>query len=130
MDDYEKYLHYSLRFLSYRQRSEKEMRDKLAEKEAALEVIERVMAFLISHKFLNDEEFSLSWVRSRTNFRPKSKMVIKMELQKKGIAPEIIEQALQGNEDEGGMNDMEQAMKLVKKRIPRYKEMEKREINE
>src|SRR5581483_279024 len=115
MENYEKYLNYIIRFLSYRQRSEKEIRDKLTERKATPEITEQVVSFLKDHKFLNDEEFARSWVRSRQSFRPKSKKAVKLELLKKGIDPLVAEEALEGNGDDEGINDKEQALKLIQK---------------
>jgi regulatory protein len=128
MEDYDKYLKFILNFLSYRQRSEKEIRDKLTEREASPEITSQIITFLQQHKLLDDKEFARSWVRSRQSFRPKSKRAIKMELLKKGIAPETAEEALEGNEDEEGINDTEQALKLIQKRIIRYKGLPKPEL--
>lgn len=128
MEDYEKYLHFIFRFLSYRQRSEKEVRDKLKERKAAPEIIEQIVLFLKEQKFIDDGEFARSWIRSRKNFRIKSKKAIKMELLKKGIDTEIVEGALQGDDDVEGINDKEQAIKLVKKRVLRYKGLPREEI--
>ncbi len=120
MDLYDKYLNNTLRFLSYRGRSEKEISDYLQKKNAPPEIIEKIIAYCKNYNFLNDEKFAKDWVRSRTTYRLKSKWIIKMELQKKGIDPEIIEKILnvKGNE---GIIDSQQVKKLIEKRLPRYK---------
>jgi len=119
MDLYDKYLNNTLRFLSYRGRSEKEIRDYLQKKNAPPEIIEKIITYCKEYNFLNDEKFARDWVRSRTTYRLKSKMIIKMELQKKGIDPEIIEKTLnvKGNEE---ISDAQQVKKLLEKRLSRY----------
>lgn len=122
MDLYDKYLNNTLRFLSYRGRSEKEIRDYLQKKNASPEIIEKIITYCKEYNFLNDEKFAKDWVRSRTTYRLKSKWIIKMELQKKGIDPEIIEKTLnvKGNEE---ISDTQQVKKLLEKRLSRYKDL-------
>lgn len=128
MDDYEKYLNLAVRFLSYRPRSEKEMKDYFKKKNAPVEITDQVMAFLKEKKFVNDEEFAKLWVSQRKTLRVKSKHMIKMELLQKGIDAEIIEQVLAGDEEEEGVNDVEQARKLVRNRLQRYKGLTRQEL--
>lgn len=122
MDLYDKYLNNTLRFLSYRGRSEKEIRDYLQKKNAPREIIEKIITYCKEYNFLNDEKFARDWVRSRTTYRLKSKWIIKMELQKKGIDQEIIEKTLnaKGNEE---ISDTQQVKKLLEKRLSRYKDL-------
>lgn len=132
MDDFEKYLNSALRFLSFRPRSEKEIRDKLIGKKAPQEIIERVITSLKDHKFLNDEDFARWFIEQRLRFRPKGLRIIKLELKQKGIDSEIIESAISNlsTDDEGGVpsNDLESAKKLVEKKISKYIGLEKQVI--
>jgi regulatory protein len=120
MDFYDKYLNNTLNFLSFRSRSEKEIRDYLQKKNASTEIIEKIITFCREHNFLNDEQFAKEWAHSRSTYRLKSKRIIKMELRNKGIDPEIIEKALNKNEDDE-LGDSQQIKKLIEKRFPRYK---------
>ena len=160
MQDFEKFYNIALRFLSYRPRSEKEVRDKLVEfarkrnkKVATTEtqnenetqnfsaskklsdsvvagetsIVDRVINKLKEQKFLNDEEFVKWWIESRLRFKPRSLRLIKLELKQKGISDEIIESGI-GNQELGIENDLEQAKKLVEKRIGRVKNLSNKEI--
>lgn len=92
-DDLKKCLDKAYRFLSYRPRSEKEMKDKLLEKyqePTALKAINK----LKEYNLVNDNDFALAWVRSRQ--KQKGKKVIQLELTKKGIAKEVAAEALKG----------------------------------
>ncbi len=130
----DKFYNYSLRFLSYRPRSEKEVRDKLKSKKVEPFIIEKIIAKLIDKKFINDEEFAKGWIESRLRFKPRSLRLIKMELKQKGISKEIIEKM---TNDEGfpltgtGMiKDLDSARKLVEKRIERLKGLDRQKIYE
>lgn len=124
--DINQYLNTTLRFLSFRGRSEKEIRDYLQKKKALPEIIEKIIVYCKDHNFLNDERFAQDWIRSRSAYRLKSKRIIKIELLKKGIDPQIIERTL--NQGHGQINDLEQAKKLVGKKIKRFKDLPKNVI--
>ena len=123
MDELDKFYNSSLRFLSYRPRSEKEVRDKLKSKKASPEIIEKTIAKLKEKKFINDEEFAKWWIESRLMLKPRSLRLIKMELKQKGIPDETI-----SNFKFLISNDLEQTKKLVEKRIKRFKGLPKQEI--
>ena len=132
MDEFEKYLNQSLRFLSFRPRSEKEVIEKLREKKAPQEVIDRIVIQLKDHKFLNDADFAGWFIDQRLRFKPKSLGIIKLELKQKGIAPDTIEQVISNlseeTENDSPKNDLESAKKLVEKRLIRYKGLNRQEI--
>jgi regulatory protein len=122
MDDFEKFYKAAIRYLSFRSRSEKEMRDYLKRKTENLkpkideDIAERIVQSLKGDKFLNDEEFAKMWIRERTLIKPKAVRVIKIELKQKGISDEIIDFVM--TNDEGLMiNDLESAMKLAEKKL-------------
>ena len=91
----------SLRFLSYRPRSEKEVVDyligKISQKEnikysQAKEspLIKQVVLKLKKYKYLDDFEFANWLVRSRIRSKPQGLSLVKFDLEKKGIDDEII----------------------------------------
>lgn len=127
MGDFEKFYNSTLRFLSYRPRSEKELRDKLKSKKASSEIVEKVIAKLKEQKFINDEEFARWWIESRTRFKPRSLRLIKLELRQKGISQDTTEKVI--NDLRFTINDdLEQAKELIKKRIERFRNLSKQEI--
>ena len=117
----------ALRFLSYRTRSEKEVRDKLKTKLAEPEVIEKVISKLKEKRFINDEEFARQWIENRNRFKPRSLRLIKLELKQKGISEEIVEKII-FNDEFLISNDLEQAKRLVEKKIGKFKGLPKQEI--
>ncbi len=119
----QEYLRKSYRYLSYRERSEKEIRDYLSQSFAPQEIIQEIVAKLTEQKFLNDTDFARSWVRQRKLVRPKSIRVIKMELKQKGISDEIIEETVQE-----GMDDFALAWGLTQKKIRVYESLSKEEL--
>lgn len=122
----EKYLARVLRYLSYRPRSEKEIRDFLAKKKLDVALQQKILTILKEQKLVDDEEFAKWWVEQRTVFRPKGVRLIKLELRQKGISQEIIESQI-SNIQFPISNERERARKLVEKRITRYKGLPKQE---
>ena len=127
MGDFEKFYNSALRFLSFRPRSEKELRTNLKGKHATNEIIEKIIIKLKEKRFINDEEFAKGWIESRLRFKPRSLRLIKLELRQKGIADEIIESGIM-NQELGTDSDLEQAKKLVEKRIKRVGHLPKQEV--
>jgi regulatory protein len=126
-NDFEINLNKSLHFLSFRPRSEKEVRDHLKLKTKNLKhklddkTVDLIIDKLKEHKFLDDEEFAKWWIEQRTKYRPRALRVIKMELKQKGIPDELIQ-------DSGSkIHDEEMASKLAEKRISKYKNLTKQE---
>ncbi|WP_163100648.1 recombination regulator RecX [Peribacillus alkalitolerans] len=85
----------AVHYLSIRMRSEQEIRHYLREKEAESHVIQEVIHKLAGQGYLNDLEFALAYVRTQINTTKKGPVVIKNELQEKGIKGEMLEQALE-----------------------------------
>lgn len=120
MENFERFYNFALRFLSYRPRSEQEIRNKLKEKRAESEIIEKIVAKLKKYNFINDLEFAKKWAEERMQFKPRSWRLIKIELRHKGISEEIIESIIHDSQFMI-QSDLEQAKKLVEKRITRFR---------
>ena len=116
-------LNRTLHFLSFRPRSEKEIKDYLEKKKVSSVTASKIMDKLKEHKFLNDEEFARWFIEQRTKNNPRSLRIINFELKQKGIANEIIENSMPTIK-----SDAEMAAELVEKRITRYKNLPKEEI--
>jgi regulatory protein len=126
MDDFEKFYKASVRFLSFRPRSEKELRDYLVKKKCDDVISKRIIDSLTRDKFLNDEEFTRWWVEQRTILKPKAVRVIKYELKQKGINKDLIDSFFES--DENSNSDFETALKLAEKKMPRYARFDDRKV--
>jgi regulatory protein len=99
-------------YLSYRPRSEGEIRQWLHRRHFANEVAEKTIVKLSEQNLSDDSAFAQFWTGNRLSFRPKSKNLIKKELRDKKVAAEIIEQVTKDIDDEAI------AYKLASSRIP------------
>lgn len=126
MDDFEKFYNRTLRFLSYRPRSEKEIKDFLKKKKVSEATSKKIIQKLKELNLVNDKEFAKWWVEQRTHFRPRGIRVIKMELRQKGIEQDLIEKII--SNDQFLISNKEAARKLVEKRVERLRGLPKEEI--
>ncbi len=96
-------LNIAYRFLSYRPRSESEMKDRLRRRGYEDSKIEIIINKLKEQNLLDDTAFAQFWKENRETFRPRSKRLTGLELKKKGVADEIIKEVT------GDSNDMQSA---------------------
>lgn len=106
----------ALRFLSYRQRSEKEIIDKLKEKGFQEKIIENTLIYLREYKLVDDLEFAKAFMNDKIYLNKFGPERIKHELFKKGISQEIIQEVLDEDEDE-----YHRGLELAKKKLPSYR---------
>lgn len=81
-------------FLGYRDRSEKELRDKLRSKEYGEGVINEVMQRLESCGYVDDRDFAREVLASQ-QIKGKGRRAAQVKLRQLGVADEIVEEALQ-----------------------------------
>ena len=117
-DARERAVQQALLFLSYRARSESEIRQNLRKHEMPEEVIEETLARLRQDGLANDGQFAQAWVENRSTFRPRSRRMLAMELRQKGLNDEAVSSALEDVDDEP------LAYEAAKKRAPRLKALE------
>jgi len=92
-------LNAALRLLSYRPRSEAEIRTRLSRRFDS-ETIEGVILQLRAGQKIDDIAFATFWREERESFSPRGKRLIRVELRHKGIDPEVIDEVLDGIDDE------------------------------
>lgn len=122
MDEFEKNYNRALRFLSFRPRSEKEIKDYLTRKKVSSDIQQKIIKKLKEYKFLDDKQFASWWIEQRTKLKPKAWRVIKSELKQKGINVENLELKMP--------SDFEMAFALAQKRLKKYKNLPKQEFFE
>lgn len=126
-DDLEKLYNKTLHFLSFRPRSEKEIKDYLSKKtKKALpaarqgKIKNQVLFKLKEQNLVNDEEFVDWWIDQRMSLKPKGKIVLKKELLQKGVDLELVEGKLSTISNQQ-LTIL--ARKLVDKKLKLYKNL-------
>jgi len=84
----------AVRFLSFRPRSEAEVRSRLKRSSTDSAVIEVVIERLRAESYLDDAEFARFWVEGRQRFSPRSVSVLRQELRRKGLDDSMIAPAV------------------------------------
>ena len=92
-------LNVAYRFLSYRPRSEAEMKERLHRRGFEDSKIEIVINKLKEQNLLDDTAFAQFWKENRDMFRPRSQRLTRLELKKKGVADEIIKAVTDDSDD-------------------------------
>ncbi|MFP7299722.1 recombination regulator RecX [Neobacillus niacini] len=111
-DDIRKAYNLAVNYLARRMRSEKEIRDYLVKKEVEEPAINEVLHKLAAQRYINDEEYAFSYVRTQINTTDKGPDLVRMELKERGISESIIKQSLaQYSNDE----QIEKAIKITEK---------------
>ncbi len=99
-DGFHKAYEQTLRFLSYRPRSQMEVRRYLRDKKVPPPVEDRVVERLAGAGLLDDLAFARFWVENRESFKPRSLSMLRYELRNKGLSEEIITLALSDLDEE------------------------------
>ena len=106
----------ALVFLSYRPRSEKEVRDRLRRGGYEQDAIEHAISRLHEWRYLDDADFARRWVENRTAHRPRGKRLLQQELRHKGIDGETARDAI----DDAELDETGAAEALARRRLPSY----------
>jgi regulatory protein len=121
-EDVEIALQRALNFLSYRPRSEKEVRQNLKKHKHTQAVIDEIVERLVRGRLVNDENFAGLWVENRSEFRPRGSRMLRAELRQKGISDQVIEETL------SDLDEPSLALKAARKKSRRFRELEKDEF--
>lgn len=83
-----------MQFCAYRDRSQKEVQEKLREMRMIPEACEQITIQLMREDFLNEERFARSFVRGKFRIKKWGRVKIKQELKQRDISEPLIKIAL------------------------------------
>ncbi len=102
------------RYIGFKMRTEKEVRDKLKEEGYNDDIIEKVISSLLKYKYIDDSAYSKMYISDCIRLKKWGPQRIKMELYKKGVSQNIIDSAI----EESDLDDRESIIEsLLEKRI-------------
>lgn len=84
-------------------------------------LVEPVLARLIERGYVDDERFARLWVENRSVRKGVSQKKLRLELQAKGVAQDIIENCL----SEGVRNEQEELAKVIARKAKKYPDEQK-----
>jgi regulatory protein len=90
----------AVHYLSYRPRSEPELRERLHRRGFDGDSVETVITRLKKQGLVDDIAFAQFWRDNREAFSPRSQWLTKLELRRKGVANDIIDQVVDTIDDE------------------------------
>ena len=99
VDRYQRCLNAAIRFLAYRPRSEAETRERLKKHGYSSDVTERALTRLKEQGLVDDTAFARFWKDNRESFSPRSRRLTRLELRKKGLDTDVIEQVVSEVDD-------------------------------
>ena len=99
-DSFQRCLNTTVHYLSYRPRSEAELRKRLNQRGFDRGNIEAVITELKEQGLVDDVAFAQFWKDNRESFSPRSQWLTKLELKRKGITSDIIDQAVDTIDDD------------------------------
>jgi regulatory protein len=82
------------RYLAYRSRTVRELRDRLQRRGYTVEVIDRVLRDLEAEGYVDDHKFALNWARYRLQNKPMGRRRLAWELQQRGVSLEFVEEVV------------------------------------
>ena len=132
-NEFQKLLDKVYRILSLRPRSEKEIEDYLKKKiwkfredqsKTKDKMIGEIISVLKEQKLIDDLAFAAWWVEQRAAFRPRGKMALRMELRRKGVDQEFIDEAIKK------VDELSLAKKAAQKKLKAFKKLDPHEFRE
>lgn len=116
----------ALQYLSYKDRTKREVIRKLKEKGFTKEVTKKTVIALMNYGYINDLEFSKKFVKQRVNVKGYGKYKVVRELKEKGVSDEIIETVTENIDND----ELETALRIAIKKarnldLNEYKDKQK-----
>ena len=99
-DCFHRCLNTAANYLGYRPRSEFELRERLQRRGFDGDSVDAVLAKLKEQGVVDDMAFAQFWRDNRQSFSPRSQWLTKLELRRKGVAADIIDQVVDAVDDE------------------------------
>lgn len=87
-------------YLSYKQRSRKEVEKKLKQKKVSDDTIAKVIELLEKQKYLDDKTYAKNYLEDKLNSKPIGKRLAKLKLCEKGIDKATVDKTIDDNYSE------------------------------
>lgn len=112
-------------YISYKPRSEYQVRQKLADKNYPDDVIESAIKFLYEFDYLDDTKFAKMFAEQYLAKKPSGKSKLRSELNNKGIDEGIINQIVRDSYENNDVNELIRQAAKKKLRQVSYKPIDK-----
>lgn len=120
VDEISRATNQAVRLLAHRPRARRELQTRLRRNGFSDQAISAALNRMEELGYINDQQFATYWVENRAEHRPRGRRLIAQELRAKGVAPDVIEQAV----DEAEIDEYGQALELARQRSGRMQGLE------
>ncbi len=114
------------KYCAYQERCVKDVRAKLKSFDISQEDRDKILDYLLDNRFVDDERFAKSFVRGKINQCGWGLNKIRFHLMHKGIAKDIIDEALQQTDDEVYRQRLIDILKTKSKTVKAENDFEKK----
>lgn len=114
------------KYCAYQERCVKDVRDKLKTFDIPQEDRDKILDYLLDNRFVNDKRFAKSFVRGKINQSGWGLNKIRFHLMQKGIAKEIIDDALAQTDEEAYRQRLIDILKAKSKTVKAENDFEKK----
>ena len=114
------------KYCAYQERCVKDVRDKLKTFDIPQAEKDKIFDYLLDNRFVNDERFAKSFVRGKINQSGWGFNKIRFHLVQKGIAKEIIDEALEQTDEEVYRQRLIDILRVKAKSVKAETEFEKK----
>jgi len=114
------------KYCAYQERCMKDVHDKLKTFDIPEEEQQKILAFLLDNRFVNDERFAKAFVRGKINQSGWGINKIRFHLVQKGIAKDIIDETLGQTDEEGYRQRLIDILKTKSKTVKAATDFEKK----
>lgn len=121
-DEYNYGKNIAYKFLSYKPRSIKEVKNKLTYKKISKESVEKIIEHLKKYQFLNDETYAKMYLEQKVNSKGMGKSMVHFKMIDKGIDKEMISKVIDENYPEE--KQIEAGKKLLEKYLKKKQKTE------
>ena len=114
------------KYCAYQERCVKDVREKLKTFDLPDEEKAKILDYLLDNRFVNDERFAKSFVRGKVNQSGWGLNKIRFHLMQKGIAKELIDEALGQTDEEVYRQRLIDILKTKAKTVKAVNDFEKK----
>lgn len=101
---------YALKLIAFRDRTQKELHDRLIEKGYDENTVEDEIAFLKDYGYINDQKYAQHFIHDAVSLKKWGKIRIRAELSKRGVSREISDNLLEDAFCEGSTDILVQQL--------------------
>lgn len=114
------------KYCAYQERCVKDVKDKLKSFDIPEEAKAEILDYLLDNRFVDDERFTMSFVKGKVNQSGWGMNKIRFHLMQKGIAKELIDEALGQTDEEVYRQKLIDILKTKSKSVKAASDYEKK----